>query len=396
MKRIILLSLLGILSVSYAFAQPCVNDVWMSLRNKQIGKAKKIIDECVVANSESAEVWLMRGNVYLQRFSQEEDNLKKNPSYVVKDPDAVWIANESFYKALQLDNKVEPRTGMMGPLEGQILCAGPLYAKGRGYLEKGDFENAEKYLVVAARNFKLDAKNPDLSLYLSYIYSDMAYIAAKKNDAEAYKKALVDGTNTHPSTADLYLMLYDVYKNEKDTANAEKILNAARKNVPDSLSKDIYAYEIGHYAMINNVEKLNEASEALVKKFGETPENLALVAGYLNNSDQMARAEGYIKRGLEMAPNNFDLNQQMGYRYFFEAEKYQNRIDEALLNKEYSKVSELQAEEKVALENAHTWVEKAYQLNPNDVLNNRMLKQLKVKLRLEVPEALEQSLQGNQ
>lgn len=52
------------------------------------------------------------------------------------------------------------------------------------------------------------------------------------------------------------------------------------------------------------------------------------------------------------------------------------------------KVNALKEVQKGILQNAHTWSEKAYNLNPNDVNNNVMLQQIKVKLLLPVPEEL--------
>ena len=391
-----MLSLIGIFTVAQVFSQapPCVNEAYMALRNKSISKAKRIIDDCSVVSSNNADVLLMKGNVYLQRYSQEEESLKKDRAYVVKDPDAIFIANESFYQAIQSNSKVEPKTGNFSAVEGQIYCAAPLYSKGMDYLEKNDFDNAEKYLNAAARSFKADSKNPNLATYLSYIYFSLAEIAIQKKDPIMQKKMLIETTNLKAKTSTPYLILYEIYLNEKDTVNAGKILNAAKQNVPDSLSADITEYEMAYYTMMKQTEKLPEIAEKFIKGHGETPKNLALVANYLNNAYMLELAEKYIKIGLEKAPNDFDLNQQMGYRYFFEAENYQNMIDSVTKKRDFNAVGALREKENEALKNAHTWVEKAYVVKKDDVLNNRMLRQLKVKLMLEVPEELKQSLEG--
>jgi hypothetical protein len=78
----------------------------------------------------------------------------------------------------------------------------------------------------------------------------------------------------------------------------------------------------------------------------------------------------------------------MGYRYFFEAITYQNLMDKATEDKNWDKLRELKEKEKIVLENAHTWVEKAYMIINNDRENNIMLQQLKVKLIKEVPQEL--------
>ncbi len=388
MKKIALLSLIGLLWIPGLFSQSCVDDVWMSLRNKQIPKAKKIIDECAIANPDNANVILMKGNVYLQRYQQEQDNLKKNPAYVVKDPEAILIANECFYKALELNPKVEPKTGMLGPRDGQILAADPIYYMGQDALEKKEYDKAFDYLTIAARNFKLDNRNPNLPLNLGLIYLQLSDIAGIKKDQDLQKRMLMEGVRANTPIPNVYLSLYDIYKKENDTVKAGEILKTAHRFVPDSLTTDIYGYELDYYAMVGDMDKLNTTSETLLQKFGDSPAILAMIAGYLNNSGQYEKAEGYIQKGLEKEPNNFDLNQQMAYRYFYEGLKYQDMIDAAMTARKYDEVKDLQAKEKEILENAHTWSEKAYELNKEDRQNNIMLRQLKVKLLKEVPEEL--------
>ena len=56
----------------FAVAQPaCVKDAWMNLQQDKVGPAKKVIDNCITLNENSADAWLMRGNVYLRRYDYE-------------------------------------------------------------------------------------------------------------------------------------------------------------------------------------------------------------------------------------------------------------------------------------------------------------------------------------
>jgi uncharacterized protein HemY len=135
---------------------------------------------------------------------------------------------------------------------------------------------------------------------------------------------------------------------------------------------------------------------ALADKLAEeNPENISLLAKlalYMTNNDQFEKAETYLKQGLAIDSSNFELNQQMGYRYFFEAIKYQNLMDQATNDKDWNKLKELREAEKNILELAHTWVEKAYLINNDDRGNNIMLQQLKVKLLKEIPEELKEKV----
>lgn len=395
MKKLLLVAFLGIMT-STLFAQSCINDVSMYLINGQVSKARKTIDECVLGNENSAAVWMYRGNVYLKTFDNEIERSKKDPNYVKKYPDAVWTAYESFLKAVSLDPKIKGSGAIFDPVTGQILCGGQLYNMGETAMNKGKYDDATKYFDAAAKCFKLDKQNPNLKSDLGLIYSQLAEMASKQNDKEGYKKALEDGVNAGTDMAYIYLALYDVYKAEKDTVACGKILAKAKTAVPQKDAADIYATELDYLAMTNQMDKLNEAADALGKQYAEQPAVLNLIASYLVNSNQFEKAEVFINKGLALDPNNFDLNQQMGYRYFFEALKYQGLIEEAQTNREWDKMKELRDTETAITEKAHEWVEKAYNLNKDDRQNNIMFQQLKVKLRKEVPAELKEKVDSYQ
>ena len=388
MKKTLLLIVLGILLSGGIFAQPCITDVWMSIKNDQIGKAKRLMDECMIGNESNADAWLMKGNVYLRRYQQEQIKLKNDPSYTIKDVDAIWIANEAFYKALQLNSSIEPKLGMFSPKQGQLICAEGLVAEGQKALKKNDFDRAFKFIETAARIYKtLDNKNPDLPYNLGIFYLQLAQISYEKQDFDTYKKMLQEGMKAKTTVPEVYLFLYDLYKSEKDTVNCGNVLKVAKNAVPDSSAFDIRSTELEYLAITNQIDKFNPLADTLIKHSNDTLK-LSKIALLLTNNNQFDKAEEALNKGIATFPNSFDLNQKMGYNFFFKAVSYNNEIQIATDARQYAKVAEIQAEQKAILEKAHTWCEKAYLLNGNDRDNNIMLKQLKVQLGKPVPEDL--------
>jgi tetratricopeptide (TPR) repeat protein len=388
MKKKLLLIVLGIFLSGSIFAQSCITDVWMSIKNDQIGKAKKLMDECMIGNESSADAWLMKGNVYLRRYQQEQIKLKSDPSYVIKDVDAIWIANEAFYKALELNNKVEPKLGMFSPTDGQLFCAEGLVTEGQKALKNNDPDRAFKFIETAATIYKtLDKGNANLPYNLGIFYLQLAQIAYDKKDIDTYKRMLQEGMKAKTSLPEVYLFLYDLYKSEKDTVNCGNVLKVAKSAVPDTLAFDLHCTELEYLAMTNQLDKFNSMADTLIKRNNDTLK-LSTIAVILTNNNQFDKAETAINKGLAIFPNNFDLNQKMGYNYFFKAVSYNNAVQAATDARQYTKVAEIQAEQKAILEKAHTWCEKAYLLNSNDKDNNIMLKQLKVQLNKPVPEDL--------
>ena len=389
MKKLFVLAVIAIMAVGSAYSQS-LDDVWMNLKNKQIGKARKVMDAVMVGNEQNAQAWLMKGNTYLQVYQQDQERLAKDPSYVSRTPDAIIIANEAFYQAISLDGKIVPMTGMLGPIEGQALCADPVYAMAEKAMNSGDNENAIKYFNLAARDFK--AAKSNVNAGISYYQVATLYKAA--GDKANYKAMLNEAVKLNFPDPVVYLDLYDLYKEEKDTVACGKILKTALKVLPEDKQADIEAAELDYFAMTGQIDKLNSTCDAMAVKYEKSAPVLALIANHLVNNGQYDKAESVINKGLAVDPNNADLNFQMATRYFFEALANQDLQDQTMKSKEGSymeraeKVNELKAAQKTILENAHVWSEKAYQINPDDMNNNVMLQQIKVKLLLPVPDEL--------
>ena len=389
MKKLFVLAVMAIMAIGSAYSQS-LEDVWMNLRNNQVGKARKVMDAVMVGNEQNAQAWLMKGNTYLRVYQQDQERLKKDPAYVSRTPDAIIIANEAFYQAISLDGNIVPMTGMLGPIEGQALCADPVYAMAENAANNGDNENAIKYYNLAARDFKLAKSNVNAGI----AYYQVAGLYKATGDKVNYKNMLNEMVKLKFPDPAVYLDLYDIYKEEKDTVNCGKILKTAMKVVPEENRADIEAAELDYFAMTGQVDKLNATCDAMAAKYEKSAPVLALIANHLVNNGQYEKAESVINKGLAVDPNNADLNFQMASRYFFEALANQDLQDQTMKSKEGSyaeraeKVNELKAAQKTILENAHTWSEKAYNINPDDMNNNVMLQQIKLKLLLPVPDEL--------
>ncbi|MBO4654574.1 MAG: hypothetical protein J5644_03415 [Bacteroidales bacterium] len=389
MKKLFVLAVIAIMAIGSAYSQS-LEDVWMNLRNKQIGKARKVMDAAMAGNEDNAQAWLMKGNTYLQVYQQDQERLKKDPAYVSRTPDAIIIANEAFYQAISLDGNVVPMTGMLGPIEGQALCADPVYVMAEEAMNNGDQENAIKFFNLAARDYKLAKSNVNAGI----AYYQVAGLYKAVGDKANYKAMLNETVKLKFPDPVVYLDLYDLYKEEKDTVNCGKILKTALKSVPEDKRADIEAAELDYFAMTGQIDKLNATCDEMATKYEKSAPVLALIANHLVNNGQYEKAESVINKGLAVDPNNADLNFQMASRFFFEALANQDLQDKTMKSKEGSymeraeKVNELKAVQKTILENAHTWSEKAYNLNPNDANNNVMLQQIKLKLLLPVPDEL--------
>jgi hypothetical protein len=398
MKRFIITASLIIFVTASAFAQKpkCVQDVWMTLRNGQVLKAKGQVDQCYNSNPNSEDVLLIRGYVYLKRYYQELEKKTQESSYVIKDTNAVWIANESYVKALEINPKVEPMSGTIDATAGQIECAKIFADLGFNVFNTQKYTEAERYLKASIRGLKL--KSNDGAIYLPYIYPCLAICALQRHDTIAYKDYLLEGVNIKSPRPDVYNSLYDYYKSKNEAAEALKIIKTGMKNVPsDSLrdQKSFYQSLFDYYIWQGDTAKIEEMANSFLTQFGETPANYALIGDYLNNAYLLTQAEIYLQKGLAMNPTAtdlFSLYKQMTYRYYYGIEKVQKKIDAWIAlpsgERKYNDYTAYKTEESKLREMAHDWAEKAYQLNPHDKYIKMMLKQLKMQLQKELPDDL--------
>ncbi|MBQ6070452.1 MAG: hypothetical protein IKQ75_03345 [Bacteroidales bacterium] len=382
MKKLTFL-LVGLMISTTLFSQSCLDDVWQCLRNNQAPKAKKFIEECMAAYPDNAQVWLMKGNVYVNLYNSDQKKLNADPNYTPRYPDALLIANEAFIKALELDPKVQPKTGMLGAIDGQRLCADPFNEMGAKYAKMNDFENALKYYSLAAKNYELGKNKQNASA----MYYQMAVIYFGQGNQAEGKNMLLKSVSTFPTLHPaIYTTLYDLYKSEKDTVNCGNILKKGLTAFPDN--EDLMSTQIDYYDMTGQSDKVLALCDSMLAKKPGDLTVAANCANYMSNAKYFTKAEEILTGLLAEHPNDFQLNFQMAYRYTMEVVEYEDKIDAAIKAKQYAEVNPLKAAEKDILQKAHDWSQKAYEIDPNNRQNNITLQQLKVKLLLPVPEEL--------
>ena len=386
MKKWMLVLVALFVSVS-AFSQSCLDDVWQCLRSKQVPKAKKFMESCMAENPENAAVWLMQANVNVQLYNYDLERMEKDPSVSPRYPKALEDAYAAFVKALELDKNVEPKTGMLGPKEGQQLLAGPFEERAKIAADKGKTDEAIKYYELAAKCYELAQKKANAAI----IYFDMAVVYQAKNDMTNCTKMLEKSIATMPNlTPAAYEQLYYNYEDQKDTVKCGEIIAKAQKVFADDEAKlsKLYAPIMSYYAMVGDNEKLL----ALCDKAIATGDinMMADCATYLTNAKQYAKAEQVLTDALTKDPNNFKLLHGMGYRYAMEYYDIMDRRQTDMNTRQWEEATRLfqSPERKAAMEGAHEWCQKAYEVNSDDLANNRILREMKVQLNIEVPQEL--------
>ncbi|MCQ2284100.1 MAG: hypothetical protein MJZ57_04280 [Bacteroidales bacterium] len=389
-----MLFVVGLMISSAAFSQSCLDDVWQCLRNNQAPKAKKFLESCMASNPDNAQVWLMKGNVYYQLAKTDQAKMEADPNFVPRYPSAAWEANEAFLKAITLDKEVQPKTGMMGANLGQRACAPLIFTMGVNAAKAGKNEDAVKFFTAAAHNYELSKEAAEIAnASASYLQAAIAYKSLK--DIENEKVMLNKSIKLGSKMPACYVELYYIYRDEFDTLNCAKVLEQAKTNLPEDAQKALADAQMNYLDFVGNTEELIALCEKVVAADPSNYEMIGIAVTYLNNSKAFAQAEQILNAALAKEPNNFDLNSQMGYRFYQEMISYDDQLQALKDQKAWNDVVAMQKEgtewsigRKAAMQNAHDWCEKAYQIYSDNLDNNKRLRQLKLLLGKEIPQEL--------
>lgn len=394
MKKLTVL-LVALLASSTMFAQTCIDDAWQCLRQNQAPKAKKFIESCMEAYPDNAQVWLMKANVYMSLYNSDLTKKEKDPNYVTRYPDAIMIANEAFVKALELDKNVQPKTNMLGAIDGQRLCAEPIYKMGIASLQNGDYQKALEYFTLAAKNFELGKSSTNAaSAYAqaALIYRDK--LKDNDNTAAMFTKAL----NAKKDYADVYVELYYLYAAMNDTVRCGETIDKAIKNVPADKQYVLSEPMMNYYSLTNQGEKLLALCDTVIARDPNDVAMAGVCANYLSNYKSFAKAEEILTKALSIKPNDFKLNEQMGYRFYEEMQSYEEQAAQLIKEKKYNEAIALResAQMKEAVQKGYEWAQKAYNIDSDHLDNNLHLRQLMVKLEMTIPQELNDKINARQ
>lgn len=388
MKKLTVL-LAALLVSSTMFAQTCIDDAWQCLKQNQAPKAKKFIESCMAAYPDNAQVWLMKANVYVHLYRLDEQKIKQDPNYTPRYPDALSVANEAFVKALQLDPQVQPKMGMLSAQDGQKLCAEPFYKMASAALEKGDFQKAIENFTIAAKNYELAKASQNAAL--AYIQIGRIYKDEMKDLEKAvpfFVKSINAKKDFLPSHCDLIFAYLDL----KDTVKCGEAVSKALKSLSENNQKEVAFLTalMGYYSMVAQEENLFKACDTAVALYPEDVDVIADCANYLSNYKAFSKAEAILTPAIEKKPNEFRLNEQMGYRFYEEMQSLEEQAAQMIKDKKYNEAIALREspEMKNVVQKGYEWAQKAYNIDSDRLDNNLHLRQLMVKLGMTVPQEL--------
>jgi tetratricopeptide (TPR) repeat protein len=333
----------------------------LSQKSGQMDKALTSINEAVVnektKEKDKAKAWFTRGEIYYQLIDPSTQALYSKYTKDMQPGEGLQKAVESYNKALALDGP----TGEYGKqvpdrlknLYGQAFNAGVV-----GYQAK-DYDKALSGFKLASQ---INPQDTTAVLYSAYTQDAKQDFAGAKT---TYTQLLgMDAYKTKPAPVNVYLRLLQIARDEKNTADAQKVLQQGLAAYPTNktfLIEDLNM-SMGTNGGAGALEKINKAIAA-----DASNANLyAVRAGIYDAQKKSDLAQEDYKKAISLDPNNYDSHYNMGIYNYNKAATLYTKASKMDLKTYQAQGKKLETEGKKYFEASVPYFEKALELQPND------------------------------
>lgn len=337
-----------------------------------LDKAKDNLDQAM--KDESTSNWF---NTFFAMGKLAQASYKSdNPKFKAFFSDPLGEAYAAYEKAMELDTKGSTKKKIITQTIYNSLAV-DLYNEGSTKFEAKDYESALK-------SFETQIKITESDKYVGLVDTGMYYNAGlaainskKFNDAIKYfqKCAEMKYLGITP-----YYQIYESYLGLGDTVKAETILHDLPKMFPED--KTITLQLIDLYIKSNkNAEALKYIDVA--KKDDPNNYSIYYAAGIIYlNSDNFDPAIAELTKAVELKPDVFDTQYGCGVAYINKAAAMFQKANDIMDVKKYSEAID---EANTVYAKALPFIEKAYELKPDDLYNMKALQELYYRLKQKDP-----------
>jgi len=339
------------------------------VKSKKIKEAKRFIDEAFATESTSNEpkMWNYRAPIYLQ-IALKEPELDEN---------AILKATEAYIKCSERNKKgkilVKRWTEEEDILAGLIQCGYKLFNIAIDKYNDEDYKGSLKYYNAIFDIIPLDAEDQLKrgNITKETILFNSFFSANKMKDNAKSKELLQQLIELNFNEPSIYIHMSNIYLDEKNTDKALEYLEQGKDMFEDDQS--LINAEINLYIQLGRTSEL-------IGKLGEAialdQENYLLYFNRGTIYDQegdFVNAEKDYKASLEINPDEFATNYNIGALYFNAGVETNNKANGTSNNNTYAK---LKKEAEVSFDKALPYLESAHELDVEDKNTLLSLKQL--------------------
>lgn len=365
MKKLTVIFIL-LFSMATVYAQkPLRTTAFNYLRKNQLDKALESIEPTISdpTTMNEAKTWFYRGTIYLKIHMSDK------PEFKSLDPDALTKAYQSYQKMMELDTKKEFYTEAIQNLlviSEQLYNAGVENFKVEKYSEA--LANFEKASLVSKSFGNIDT----LSIF-------NAGLAAE--NAKNYPKAIEHYSEViklnYPQPL-VYGSLSNVYLAAKDTTKAFEVIAQGRQKYPEEFN--LLITETNLYLNTRQNEKAIANLQEAVKTDPNNPTIHYAVGASYDAMGNKPEAEKAYAKSIELKPDYFEANYNLGALYVNQAAEIQNEANKLKLNDPNYDVMKNEADG--ILKKSLPYLETAAQLDPKDKNSLVALKEIYTRLNM--------------
>ena len=350
-----------------------VTNALLSQKAGQFDKAIASINEAIVNDKtkDKAKTWFTRGEIYNQLLDPNTQALFAKYTKDMQPGEALQKAAESYKKALELDGP-NGEYGKLVPARLQNLYGQAFNAGVKDYNDK-DFDKAITNYKLASQ---LNPQDTTAVLYTAYAQEGKQDFAGAK---ASYNQLLgMEAYKSKPAPVNVYTRLLQIARQEKSEPEAQQVLKQALAAYPNNKA---FLIEDLNMSMTGGNEQA--ALEKINKTIAADPTNAnlyAVRAGLYDKQKKKDLAQADYKKAIELDPNNFDAQFNMGIYNFNQAANLYTEASKMSLKTYQAKGKPLEAQGKKYFESAVPYFEKALELQPNDAASMSALQKVYFRL----------------
>ncbi len=363
MKKLTVFFIL-LFAIGAASAQKAARtDAFNYLRKGQLDKALKSIEPTIAdaTTMNDPKTWFYRGNIYLQIHMSDK------PEYKSLDPDALNKAYQSYQEMLKIDTKKEYYTEV---IQNLLVISEQLYNQGVEEFKNTNYSKALEYFEGAA----------DVSISYGSVDTLAIFNAGlSAENAANYPKAIKHYNQiielNYPQPL-IYSSLSNIYLTEKDTIKAFEVIKQGRVKYPEDFA--LLITETNLYLTSGKTEEAMANLQEAVKTDPLNPTiHYAVGASYDQMGNKGEAEKAYLK-AIELKPDYFEANYNLGALYVNQAAEIQNEANKLKLNDPNYDVMKKEADG--ILQKSLPFLETATSIDPSDKSTLLALKEIYTRL----------------
>ena len=298
MKNISMLIITALIATA-AYAQPDITSAYNANKSGEYDVAIDYIEKGIKDPKASGKekAWRYRGNIYL--------NTAGSPKYAPMFPNAIELAKESFFKAMELDKTneyINENTMSLSALQTLVL-------------EKASVEYTSSDFCTAATHFRI---SNEISSKFGILDSAAIFNTAFCDDRCGNTSAAITGYKASAeigyNVPSVYMYIVDLLIKEGKMDEAKKVLMDARAKYPKDA--ELLRSEVN---LLLGEQKYDQAVELLVALTAADGQNetiwFVLGATY-EKLGRVADQENAYKKATEINPKYFDALFNLGATYY--------------------------------------------------------------------------------